>query len=585
MQARIGLRAVSWPRGGPLVLIALGLAQMHAAPASSTFGHYAPARQYHGQVSEELYLPMRDGVRLAVRIDRPANEGKPVPGRFPVIWQAGLSVARTQPPAPGSGAAGLMDVPSLTEYGYVVVQVARRGNGQSFGSRRGYNDRTEAEDAYEVTEWLAAQPWSTGAIGVYGCSNTGDAAMHAVTIRPPHLKAAFAGCFSWSKYDAMHRGGIFAQWGTGPQRTIEQDMSVEPLDADGDRKLLRQAAEEHQRSTNLYALWREMPYRDSWSALVGSRFWAEGSIASYADELRASGVAVYIEGGWHDELRDQGLIALLNLPGARILIGPWKHCQNGSFELLQEMHRFFDTYLRGIDTGLAAEPRIHYYTMSGQGAGEWRAAESWPVAGIRSTRWYLARKDVLSQAPPIREIKQTFRVNTEISCPAGGVGPLMQPCHLPGEGLSFASAPLRAPLEVTGNAVATLQISADRTDANVFASLEDLAPDGRIEVITEGRLKASLRAEHEPPFRVPGTPWHRSYAADAQPLVAGESATLRFDLMPTSYVLSAGHRLQLTITGADYRERDRDPQEQGMRIDVYSGAGHLSYLELPTGGG
>jgi len=70
-------------------------------------------------------------------------------------------------------------VPSLTEYGYVVVQVARRGNGQSFGVRRGYNDRTEDDDAYEMKEWLARQPWSNETVGIYGCSNTGDAAMHA----------------------------------------------------------------------------------------------------------------------------------------------------------------------------------------------------------------------------------------------------------------------------------------------------------------------------------------------------------------------------------------------------------------------
>jgi uncharacterized protein len=606
MPARGGSRAVSRAPGFAALLTLLGLGQACAATtgtvgagavgAAVTFGHYAPAKQYHEHVSDELYLPMRDGVRLAVRIDRPANASGAVPGRFPVIWQAGLSVARSRPPA----AAGLMDVPSLTDYGYVVVQVARRGNGQSFGSRRGYNDRTEAEDAYEVTEWLAAQPWSNGSIGVYGCSNTGDAAMHAVTIRPPHLKAAFAGCFSWSKYDAMHRGGIFAQWGTGPQRSVAEDMSVEPLDADGDRKLLRQAADEHQRSTNLYEMWREMPYRDSWSALVGSRFWAEGSIASYADQLRASGVAVYIGGGWHDELRDQGIVALLNLPGARILIGPWKHCQNGSFELLQEIHRFFDTYLRGIDTGLAAEPRIHYYTISGEGtvsgegvrsgrgaapgegAGEWHAVASWPVEGLRPQRWYLSERNALSKTAPAHPVKRTFRVNTAITCPQGGVGPMMQPCHLPGEGLSFASSPLRAPLEVTGNAVAALQISADRSDANVFAYLEDVAPNGQVQVITEGRLKASLRALSEPPYRVPGTPWHRSYAGDAQPLEAGQRATLQFDLMPTSYVLPAGHRVQLTITGADYRERDRDPQVAGMRIDVSSGSGYLSYIELPT---
>ena len=73
------------------------------------------------------------------------------------------------------------------------------------------------------------------------------------------------------EYDAMRRGGIFAQWGTGPQRTVAEDVAIEPVDGDSDRHLLRQAAEEHQKSTNLLELWKALPYRDSWSPLVGTR--------------------------------------------------------------------------------------------------------------------------------------------------------------------------------------------------------------------------------------------------------------------------------------------------------------------------
>src|SRR5690606_1629981 len=109
---------------------------------------------------------------------------------------------------------GISEFPNLAHHGYVVVQVARRGLGQSFGVRRGYHDRNEAQDAYEITQWLAEQPWSDGRVGVYGCSNSGDAALHVMSVRPPALKAVFAGCFSWHKYDAFRRGGIFAQWGT-----------------------------------------------------------------------------------------------------------------------------------------------------------------------------------------------------------------------------------------------------------------------------------------------------------------------------------------------------------------------------------
>lgn len=563
-----------------LLISSVTAAQAPAATASS-FGHYQPRVQYTERISTSFYLPMRDGVLLAIRVSRPARNGKPADGRFPVIWQGGLTVTEAGETGIGGAQAGYQGVPTLTRFGYVVAQVARRGNGQSLGVRRGYNDRTESDDAYEITEWLAAQPWANGRVGVYGCSNTGDAAMHTLAARPPHLRAAFAGCFSWSKYDAMHRGGIFAQWGTGPQRTIEQDMAIEPVDGDDSRTLLRQAAEDHQRSTNLLQMWKDLPFRDSHSTAVASRFWAEGSVASYAAQLRQGNVPLYIQGGWHDELRDQGLVALLNLPRSRILIGPWRHCMNPGFELLQEMHRFFDTYLKGADTGLAREPRVHYFTMDGLGAGQWRVADNWPVAGMAIRQLRLAEGGALLAGGQAGTLGTEFGVRTDLHCPDAAFGPFQQPCPAPGDGASFSTGLLEQALEVTGNPVLSIGISTDRADANLFAYLEDVAPDGAITEVTEGRLRASLRAEATPPFKVPGTPWHRAFQEDSRLLAAGEAARLRFDLLPTSHVFAAGHRVRLTLAGADYRERERDPSVDGMRLRLLGDPREPAVLELP----
>jgi uncharacterized protein len=208
---------------------------MPAGEQVSSFGQYQPAPLYYEALTTSQYLTMRDGVRLAISITRPSQNGKPIEGRFPVLWQHTLSIT-----APGILASnisiampgGYNAVPNLAYYSYVVVQVARRGQGPSFGKRRGYNDRSEAYDAYEVIDWLASQPWSAGAVGIYGCSNTGDASMHAVTAANRHLKAAWAGCFSWEKYDGFWRGGIYANWGTGPERTIEQDIANTPVQGD-----------------------------------------------------------------------------------------------------------------------------------------------------------------------------------------------------------------------------------------------------------------------------------------------------------------------------------------------------------------
>lgn len=173
-------------------------------------------------------------------------------------------------------------------------------------------------------------------------------------------------------------------------------------------------------------------------------------------------------------------------------------------------------------------------------------------------------------------------MHVSVDCPDGGVGPFMQPCHIAGQGLSLTGNRLAHDLTVTGNPVVNVPVSADRPDINLFAYLEDVAPDGKITVVTEGRLKASLASEATPPFKVPGTPWHRAYAEDAHPLQPGQFVTLHFDLMPTSYVIRKGHRVELTLMGADYRERGRDPNLEGAHIRISSTPAQPAWLDLPV---
>ncbi len=558
-----------------LLLAAAAFSLLAAAASASSFGSYdePPASGIDGMTASSLYLPMRDGVKLAVDIYRPAKGGKPVEGRFPVIWHHTNDRNTALGGAGGSaGAPGLKNVVELTRYGYVVVQVDRRGLGASTGVRRGYHDRNEDFDAYEVTEWLAAQPFSDGKVGIYGCSNTGEAAMHAVTVAPPHLKAAFAGCFSWNKYDGMLRGGIFANWGTGPERSFDQDMQLRP--ADGSQETLRQAATDHQGNTVLRDLWASMPYRDSFSTAVMSRFWAEGSVSSYRDQLVHSGVPVYIMGGWLDDFRLQGLIAFDNLPEdkRRLVIGPWRHCANDDFNLLAEMHRFFDHYLKDQDNGIEREAPIHYFTVNAPAGQEWRGAAAWPLPGTRDEKLRLE---------PAR-----FTVNYGVECPAetngrNGILAMALACPSPLGGPHFRGAPMAADTELTGDPVADIWISADAPDVNLFVYLEDEAPDGNAVTLSDGRLRASLRKVSAAPFRTLGLPWQRGFAEDAEPLVAGKPVRLQFPLLPVSYIVKQGHRLRVSVAGADFRERDRAPRDPAPVINILASTDHPSYVTLP----
>ncbi len=550
----------------------------------SEFGVYRgySVERYPEQIKTSFYLPLRDGVRLAVDLYQPGSDGKPAAGRFPVVWHHTLDRRAVTDPAVNAAYAAAL----LTKYGYVVAYVERRGLGASFGERRGYNDRIEAQDAYEVNAWLARQPWSTGKVGMVGCSNTGVAGMHAITTRPPHLLAAFLGCFAWDTYDWTLRGGIFAQWGTGVQRTVADDLKSKPVDGDAAKVLLLQAAEQHQKNTNLSDLWHGIPYRDDYSPLTASRFWSEGSISSYADAMRQSGVALYITGGWRDDLRRDAWVTFNNwTPGKRhIVIGPWIHCRNPDFDLFAEMHRFFDFYLKDVDNGFAHDAPIHYFTVNAAPGKEWRESNSWPPPDTKQTPLHLTARASLGAAASGGAT--TLRVRYDVSCPAGfdpalQSGPYAQPCPVGEAGAHFVSAPLKADTEMTGHPRADLWISADATDANVFVYLEDMAVDGTVTAITDGRQRASLRKVLAPPWDLMGLPWRRSYREDVEPLVPGTPVRVQMDLLPLSYVFRKGHRIRVSVTGADYRERDRVMTDPAPTLTILDSKQYPSIVTLP----
>ncbi|HMH29863.1 MAG TPA: CocE/NonD family hydrolase [Steroidobacteraceae bacterium] len=580
MQRRIGrkiLLAALW------LLPQLGLAADPAAKESA-FGVYqgfSPVL-YPDQIKTSFYLPMRDGVRLAVDLYRPAIGDQAADGKFPVVWHHTFD--RRLVSAPGANAS--YAVPDLTKYGYVVAFVERRGLSASFGVRRGYNDRTEAQDAYEVNEWLARQPWSDGKVGIVGCSNTGAAAMHAITVRPPHLLAAFVGCFAWDTYDWTLRGGIFAQWGTGVQRTIDEDMKSKPVDGDESKTLLLQAAQEHQKSTNLAAMWRGIPYRDDFSPLTASRFWSEGSIAAYADQMRQSGVALYITGGWRDDLRKDGWVTFNNWsPDKRhIIVGPWTHCRNEGFDLFAEMRRFFDFYLKGIANGFDSDAPIHYFTVNAALGHEWQTSSAWPVPGAAPLSLHLADKSRLAASASGAATR--FQIRYEVKCapgfePALQSGPFAQPCPVEQAAAHFVSAALKQDAQVTGHPIADLSVSVDATDANLFVYLEDVAPDGNVTSVTDGRQRASLRKVVDAPWNYIGLPWRRSNREDVQPLAPGATVRVQLDLLPISYIFKAGHRMRVSVAGADYRERDRDSANPAPTLTIYNSKEAPSTITLP----
>ena len=550
---------------------------------------------YQDVAVNSQFIAARDGTRLAATIYRPAVKGKADTKPWPVLWEGTTSRGRRNPDGTiGYGAmagrpsvpGGLTAMADLVKYGYVVVQVERRGQGASMGAMRGYHDWTESLDAYDVTEWLAEQPWSNGRIGVFGCSNTGEAALHAAAAMPPHLRAIFPGCFSWNKFDGFYRGGILANYGTGPQSApLSEGLKSIPVEEDEDDALLKQALHEHERQTNLLALWEGMPFRDSWSELTRSRFWVEGSVNTYQDAIERTGIGIYNFGGFQDDFRREQIIAYSNLHNqSKLLIGPWKHCQNEGFDLVTERLRFFDYWLKDVANGIMKEPPIYYYTSGAPAGKEWHSATQWPLPAGKPTPYYLLAGNQLgTQRPSSINLSDTLRVNYDVEREPRPGSFLMQP---PGpqddKGITYTTPALAAEMELTGHPIVHLWLSSTATDGHFFAYLEDVAPGGPATIVAEGRLRASLRAVGTAPYRSLELPYHRSFAEDAKPLRQGQPNELVFDMLPLSRVFPAGHKIRMTITGADPREKDRPETTPPPVVTIYRGGPYRSYVTLPV---
>lgn len=526
---------------------------------------YAAGPEYQEHTRSSVYVEMRDKTRLAVNIYRPAEDGQAVSTPLPVIFVFTPYRARYRE-ADGSivetALSDRLGLDHLLRHGYIIAVADIRGKGASFGYRRGFQDRTEALDGRELVEWLARQAWSDGQVGMTGCSYLGGSTMQVASTVPPSLKAVFAGATDFDKYNFVRRGGLTAQFNTRPDEPAEWDLQSLPVDGDNDGDLLRAAVAEHAANTPMAELWYGMPYRDSLSAFTGNAFWEEVGPYTYLQQLRQSNIAFYLWGNWSDEPTEQIMLATANLP-ARVLIGPGSHCQpSPEFDFAGELLRFFDYHLKGVDTGFKQQPLYTWRLQNVAPEHGWIRSDKLPGEGLDRTDFFLAAgpasatdpaAGMLLPEPAMESTSLSFPVRYDLNTQEYFS---FWPAPLDDYGLVFTGTELDRDLALVGFPIARLQVSVDRTDTNVFAYIEDVAPDGTVTVVSFARLAASHRKLSEAPYANFELPWHSGRKADAQPMVAGQAEPLVFSLLPNAWVFKAGHRLRVTITGADPRQRN-----------------------------
>ncbi|KQS03760.1 hypothetical protein ASG11_05455 [Sphingomonas sp. Leaf357] len=595
-----------------IVLLAVP-SMAEAGPKRSSPGVYEGygTERYQGVVRTTELVPVRDGVRLAVSVYRPAVNGMAVTDPLPVLFSFTPYLARRIDAA--GKAVDTLATPNprnrpfveMARYGYVVAVADVRGKGSSFGVRSGYADQHEGEDGRDLVEWLAAQPWANARVGMFGCSYVGGTQWATARNVPPHLRAIFPQAAQFDSYRNVRRGGISGQFNTRPQ-SVDEDLPTAPVDADRDGTFKQAALAQHAANGQMSDLVAELAYRDDRTKAGDIQYWPLSSPYPKIAEMRAAGISVYAWGNWMDEPADQAMIAYRNMAGGRgltkLIMGPGGHCDVDTIDSFAEHLRYFDHVLKGVDNGIDREPPIWFKTIGLPADGAWRFARRLPLAEDPPRRLYLSPGGMLVADRPRRATKDRYAVTYRVGCapPAWSVprptatdlavkpvpGALPQPglwaCVDPAAAKPYVTAPMTADMWLSGFSVVRLALASSTPEAYLFGYLEDVAPDGTSILVAHGRLLASQRKEGAPPYDNFGLPWHTGLRADARPMVPGKTADLAFDLSPTSRIIAAGHRLRLSFTGADQRQRNlaelrTDPAPVW---DITTGGASASSVEL-----
>ena len=581
---------------------------------------------YDEWVRISQYVPVRDGTRLAVDIFRPSRVGKPVSEPLPLIWT--LTPYRRAARLPNGKLATALEqmswLPTILKHGYIVASVDIRGGGASFGFSQGAFSPDEATDAYDITEWFAAQPWCSGKIGMYGVSYQGITQYMAASMAPPHLVAIMPDMAMFDVYSFSYPGGVFQDdfsrdW-SNLVKMMDTAVPAVPVDEDPDSELMAEALKEHQKNIYPSEQAAQSKFRDDMEPGTSLRPNLDWSPHAYLKGIRENGarIAVYHVSGWFDMWPRDAVTWFNNLNNPqKILIAPWSHSHDFAkgwketieplvgfvpqFDCAAEQLRWFDCWLKGIDNGIMTEPPIYYFTMGAPEGEAWKFARQWPLPEQKRTPFYFqagpsrsitsTNDGLLGEQPPSNDsgqddyvVNYTTASGTSTRWHNGRGGAFKYPDMAANDAkaLTYTTAPLKANIEVTGHPIVHLWVTSTANDGDFFAYLEEVDENGFSHYITEGVLRASYRKLGQAPYNYMNLPYHRSFAEDMEPLPAGQPVELVFDLHPTSNVFNAGHRIRLTLTCADQPNFETPELSPAPTVSVYRIRQAASYVELPV---
>ena len=502
---------------------------------------------------EHCWIPLPDGCRLAARVWLPEDAGtSPVPAIVEYIPYRKRDFTRARDEPMHHYFAG---------HGYAAVRVDVRGSGESDGVLLDEYAEQELADGVAVIDWLAARPWCTGAVGMIGKSWGGINVLEIAARRPPALRAIITVCGSDDRYadDAHYMGGCLLNenltWGS--MLLTSSALPPDPALVGERWRALWLARLDH--AVLFPEVWLRHQRRDA--------YWRRA-------DLERITCAVYAVGGWADAYANAipRLLAGLTAP-RKGLIGPWAHVypHSGSpgpaIGFLQEALRWWDRWLKEIDTGVLDEPLFRIWMQESHDGGRWVAEATWPSPRIVPKRLALGPGRLLEEAggpetPLAWRSPQSIGLAAGDWCSFGGGddAPADQRDD-DGGSLTFDSSPLGERLEILGAPVADLELAVDRPEAFVAVRLNEIRPDGSSVRVTYGVLNLTHRTSHE----------HR------EALEPGRRYRVRVVLNHIAHAFTAGSRVRLAVSTAYWPVVW--PSAQAVALTLFTGA---SGLELPV---
>jgi putative CocE/NonD family hydrolase len=526
-------------------------------------------------VEKNVEVKMRDGVILRADVYQPAEEGK-----YPVLLE------RT-PYDKSNKDLGVNFAVKAVGRGYVVIIQDVRGRYASSGEW--YPFKHEIDDGYDTIEWAATLPFANGQVGMFGGSYVGATQMLAAIGHPPHLSGinpvVTASNYheNWAYQGGAFELGLAQAWAAAlAQDTMNHFMQATPLAQVGDRirplqdfnlfnlKLGPGEVNLTRMLAPYYLDWLDHPLYDG--------YWKQWSIEDHYGSIQVPALTV---AGWYDiflggSLRNfEGMKQSAGNESARnnqrLIIGIGGHAGSGrkvgDLDFGAEAGKadwdgytleWYDYLLKGEKTKLMQEPPVKYFAM---GENTWRTADSWPPQGAHPVRYYLhssgsansaSGDGVLSFDPGASEKSDRYEYDPDDAVPSVG-GPICCDTRLSGprdqreveqrqDVLEYTTAPLAEDVDATGPVTVELYASSSALDTDFTAKLLDVWPNGYVQNLTEGILRAR----------------YRESSAAAQLMEPGKIYRIKIDLWATSNVFKKGHRIRVELSSSNFPRFDRN---------------------------